>query len=710
MKHFYLCLPLLFGAIGCAPADTTLRLHHEAKAYIGSTLEQDTFPMPVYDKPGYGGIPYVKLSDYVKAFGAKESHMAKSQGKSGLKVALDKFEVRAGNNGDIAFSFDAEKDEIIVHKGARAVYHYFYDFDPYGYIDPDFCRANKEKSSSTSLYKTHTIHTAKYGFDMIRMGEEIYAPFALFETVFSGNASPTGASPLFYNGSDFYLQVENDTITGCNSSELSFIYNDANSFLTLFGKAKNANIPFINHFAPYNGTLDKDEAYRVETAKIITPESDGKPIPDFKAVISFKKDGSATYQYRNAENGEPIVNPEYALYDNRRIVYTEDASALNVTISFHNYNTDTNEVERLRINKGKTFYHAATRDANFALYDFNATRLRFGEFYGIKERNAPFMANVDARLAPYKDDLLSTDVLTYSLAMARFLYEGVDDGHTVVSGFGTFNPYQWSDYKDKILEDGLGHRRNGLLRQREALKAARLNAGLGEGLQIVGDTAYLTYDTFLSGPTINIRSLDQEASAYATIDSTAFVLKSLQELSANHKDDVKRVVIDLTCNGGGAATNLAPIAALLTGEAIIHDLDYYGGEQIESHFELDLDGDGHFGETEDSYKGQFRYYVLTSSMSFSCANALPGICMESGGVTIVGQRSGGGCSMVDNVINPSGFAYTTSSPVAGALINEHGVYVDNDRGIPVSLSIDPDTFYNRVALNEKLATYENGGK
>lgn len=695
------------------PPESALTLYRDSKLYVASTKKERTFDMPTYYKKGEEGVPYVRLSDYVRGYEAVQAHTRTASGEDAMPVGYEHkdgaFCVNVGDKHELAFSFFADTDRSIIHDGAKAIYRWFYDLDPYSSMHDGFVRRKESACKYKSLWDSRTIDLARYGFDLIEENDELYAPFSLYDTIFSNNASIVGLSPIAYNGQDFYLIVDNDTMTGCNSSNLTFSYTDRTLLMNMFlGRAKELGLPSVVTMHPHDGPLDEGEAYRLETDVLVTKEIEGKGklIPDLRFVLSLKDDDTGTYRYADASTGETIASGEFGLVGPRPVTYEDRNGMLTIVITSVSPTTGQEESETLCVNKGQTFYRATTRNANYAIYDYNVTRLHFGEFYGIRD-NAPLMKDVDARLAPYKEDLLSTDCLTYSLAMARFLYESVDDGHTTVQGFGMFSPYKWEDYKKGLLDEHNGFRRKGLLDCREYLQTARKNAGLDIGYQIVGDTAYITFDNFTVDAYTDIRSLDKEPDYYANKDTVAFFLSALSDLSANHRGDVKRVVFDLSCNGGGAVAGVTSCVSMLMGETVIRNLDLYNGGESETHYEIDLDGNGVYGENTDSFKGQFQYYVLTSAMSFSCGNAFPGICKESGDVTLIGTRSGGGCSMVDNIITPSGFTYTSSSLATGAMLDKDGHFVDNDRGIPVDLEIPSSIWYDRTALSKKLKEFES---
>ena len=137
-----------------------------------------------------------------------------------------------------------------------------------------------------------------------------------------------------------------------------------------------------------------------------------------------------------------------------------------------------------------------------------------------------------------------------------------------------------------------------------------------------------------------------------------------------HKDeykDVTTVLIDDSCNGGGAVFALQYILYLITGRGDVYYDDVHTGGKFHEITKADLNLDGKvdaddeifrgklFGERSDSCRG-LNVAILASFNSFSCGNALPYFARERG-IKVIGERSGGGSCLVGAGITADGFPY-----------------------------------------------------
>jgi hypothetical protein len=180
-------------------------------------------------------------------------------------------------------------------------------------------------------------------------------------------------------------------------------------------------------------------------------------------------------------------------------------------------------------------------------------------------------------------------------------------------------------------------------------------------------------------------------------------MMSFDQIKAN--PDIKNVVLDLTCNSGGMVLTLPYLAAHFTKDPIFLGHDTLMGVDNEFHYTVDLNGNGVFGEDEDTYANKYNFYVLTSDFSFSCGSALPTMA-HMAGVKLIGKRSGGGACPVAAFADACGSVYNTSSPVQIGYYDNNGQFVNDDSGIPVDYALSEDSWYDL----EKLNTFVSGLK
>lgn len=661
---------------------------------------EGSLPLDTYLLEGEGDVPYVNLNQFLKAYmmirDLPEDTLA-------LEKAGDEYVVTP-KGGQAAFKFAPKGNFATIEKGSRNIFGFYGEggtipatFAYYGSIDA-------EKQKVTSLYANQKVDFSKYGLLLFEDNGTLYAPMGLFETMFAMRDNTGTSKSLTYNGEDYYNISGSGNYTSCYSSKLCFGFVDDNA----------ANIPLaypnlgIN---PYTTFSQKDaqsgEKYRFESNTIITnevtpvgEETPRKAVPDYYQRIILKNDGTGLFQYINASTGEPFWDEKGGFVNNRQLTFTEDENQVDLTmaITLDIGGSVQSLTSLLHINKKETFYLQEKRSQTYANYDFNITRLFFGEFYGLKETH-PEILDIDRAIEPYKDLICSTSFKDYNLGMSKFLLGTVDDGHTRVVDYSPF----YTDTFDKSTEFSyslMGRRKKGLFDMRDAYMAMRDYAGAKQGYEIVGDTAYLAFDSFTT-KLAKVSTYTQEPNSYVESDTVGFVRSAFNDLEANHPE-VKRVVYDLTCNGGGMVLVVPYLLATMSSDPTIWVNDYYSGDAYEEHVKIDLNGDGVPGGEGDTYEGKYQFYVLTSHFSFSCGNAFPGLARAAKSAKIIGERSGGGGSMVDNCTSISGYSYTTSSRSTMLTTDENGNLVENDDGIIVDLALGPATWYRREKINEAL--------
>ncbi len=132
-------------------------------------------------------------------------------------------------------------------------------------------------------------------------------------------------------------------------------------------------------------------------------------------------------------------------------------------------------------------------------------------------------------------------------------------------------------------------------------------------------------------------------------------------------ENVTTVLIDDSCNGGGAKLAMQYILYLITGKGDLYYDDVHTGTKYHEITKADLNLDGKVDDDDDAYRSKFfgtrsstcrglNVAILTSFSSFSCGNALPYFAKERG-IKIIGERSGGGSCTVGAGVTADGFPY-----------------------------------------------------
>lgn len=135
-------------------------------------------------------------------------------------------------------------------------------------------------------------------------------------------------------------------------------------------------------------------------------------------------------------------------------------------------------------------------------------------------------------------------------------------------------------------------------------------------------------------------------------------------------ESVTTVLIDGSCNGGGAKPVMQYILYLITGRGDLYYDDVHTGAKNHEFVKADLNLDGMVNDNDAAYRARLfgtrsatcrglNVAILTSFDSFSCGNALPFYAKERG-VKIIGERSGGGSCIVGKGVTADGFPYNFS--------------------------------------------------
>lgn len=221
----------------------------------------------------------------------------------------------------------------------------------------------------------------------------------------------------------------------------------------------------------------------------------------------------------------------------------------------------------------------------------------------------------------------------------------------------------------------------------------------GEPYYEIGDTAYVTLDSFDTYPLLS------ELSDYykfneddALPPDTVGLLVTAHRLITRENSPIRNVVLDLSCNGGGASSAGVFAICWFLGEAQVSVVDPVTGAESTVSFRADINLDHKYDE-KDSLSG-LNLYCLISSQSFSCANLVPWAFKADGRVTLLGKTSGGGSCVVRQLVTPWGSPYQISGPSRLSFV-KNGSYYDVDKGVdPSYFILDYNKFFDREALTK----------
>ena len=342
-----------------------------------------------------------------------------------------------------------------------------------------------------------------------------------------------------------------------------------------------------------------------------------------------------------------------------------------------------------------------------AEYNYRNLCLLFDKNYCLKERrtevgkdNIGAFINDSIFKAGLGFDLLSTDTATYDTALEKFLMGYIDDGHTVYHEPSMYQSYaSISQYKN-LLRSFIGPRNKALNDIIAARKEDRKAAGGKEGVFYVtvkeGDVdkdkmAVIVFDYFLQSNPGNSTDLKD----IAGLNTYWFLTKAFEDIATH--TDVKNVVIDLSCNGGGVIQQCMLALCFLrdTDEFFMAEKNHLDNSVAKFYYSINTG-------SATSLKKNYNFYVLTSGYSFSCGNFFPAVCHYQLGVPVVGQKSGGGGGVVKPTQTSDGALFQTSASAEMCAIDANGNYVCIDAGVPVDHEVPYDKFYSGTPIYKDL--------
>jgi Periplasmic protease len=190
----------------------------------------------------------------------------------------------------------------------------------------------------------------------------------------------------------------------------------------------------------------------------------------------------------------------------------------------------------------------------------------------------------------------------------------------------------------------------------------------------------------------------------ATKDSsdTFGIIEYAQSQIKRTGSPIKNVVLDLSCNVGGALDSAAYTLGWVLAYGSISLKNTLTGTTSVTTYLSDTNMDHQF-DSNDNISDK-KVYCLTSAASFSCGNLVPNILKQTGKVTIIGQTSGGGTCCVQPALLADGTGYQFSGPRKMGII-QNGSFYDIEKGCTPDYYInDLSNLYNRNAFTSYLKT------
>ena len=310
------------------------------------------------------------------------------------------------------------------------------------------------------------------------------------------------------------------------------------------------------------------------------------------------------------------------------------------------------------------------------------------------------MMPLDTLLTVYDSDtkalLKSANYPDYLKGLAKLAYYTYGDQHASVNwkDFIMFDKAEIKNAVNEIKENGCSgkwkyDRKKSSIDQSNSLNWCRKQKDIvdatgelkdGKDLELIdgGKTLIIRFDGFSLNQVGGWNSYYENATAEPDPDTVAmpndtitlFYKAFYYILHKSGYENVTTVLIDGSCNGGGAKPVMQYILYLITGRGDLYYDDVHTGAKNHEITKADLNLDGIVNDNDAAYRARLfgtrsatcrglNVAILTSFSAFSCGNALPFYAKERG-VKILGERSGGGSCVVGAGITADGFPYKYS--------------------------------------------------
>jgi C-terminal processing protease CtpA/Prc len=290
-----------------------------------------------------------------------------------------------------------------------------------------------------------------------------------------------------------------------------------------------------------------------------------------------------------------------------------------------------------------------------------------------------------------KEKLLSNDTLDVYNAIGTLTLTYIADSHSAPLAA---SPYLGEKIPVLGIDYEIAHFLNMTLELGRDLSNMRKQImGEVDFYQKVGNTAYITFDSFTLG-----QRVDYSEETMQLFDTVYIIMYAHEQIT--NDPEIENVVVDLSCNGGGAADACVYLVAWMLGYCDTSVYNSITGSSATTTYKIDVNMDGVF-DSKDSIADK-NLYCMTSLASFSCGNYAPALLKSSGKVTIVGRTSGGGACIVLPAVLADGTIFCVSSSSQMSYV-VNGSYYHADTGVEPDVVLTKyESFYDRVALTEYL--------
>ena len=329
-------------------------------------------------------------------------------------------------------------------------------------------------------------------------------------------------------------------------------------------------------------------------------------------------------------------------------------------------------------------------------YSYGELCMELDFFYGLKdahhiEKFSDFFMQIERATDLLNPDPIAADQVIYDMTAYW-----IDDGH---SGPASHSYLIDSDYADAGQDLGFSYlSRASLAESLSTLRAAYPESQLP--YYEVGNTAYVTFDTFYMDATIDYYAALEKGELPDPSSDTVSLLYYAHQQITRENSPIENVVLDLSMNAGGHAPAALWTLGWFLGDAQLSVTHTATGAESTTVYRADVNLDHEFDEKDTLAGLNLNLYCLSSPRSFSCGNLVPWAFKADGRVTLLGRVTGGGSCSVNFLTTAWGTSYQLSGPNRLSFV-KNGAYYDVDQGAEPDYFIrDYRNFYDREALTE----------
>ena len=328
-----------------------------------------------------------------------------------------------------------------------------------------------------------------------------------------------------------------------------------------------------------------------------------------------------------------------------------------------------------------------------AKYGYQELCMMLDNLYGLKESHDIKSFGQTFWEIGFDEPLSGNDAAEADRAIKQFIEYYLDDLHSAFNEFSAKGGFQ-----EFTANTGMANLK---IDEHSTTYAAARTAVYGDsfpGYEEVGNTAYITFDHFVSNYYAPAFYKGKETGEMP--DDTLGLIIQAHEQITRENSPIENVVLDLSNNTGGDVDAAVFVLGWLLGEAPFSVKDMSTGAMSTSVYRADVNLDRTFDEKDTVLDKNL--YCLISPVSFSCGNLVPAALKSSQKVTLLGRTSGGGSCAVQ----PASSAWGTVFQISGSLrmsFLKNGSFYDIDQGIEPDYYIDHiKNFYDRTALTDYI--------